>query len=201
MSKVTNEELVVAFQQGKLSFDEIYPAFEKLVYREASKWTIKDMDKDDIQSELMMALYEACQKFDSSLGYKFSTFAVNHLRYRIREEWRKTTLPKYGSEWTICSADGELGFKARRIYEAGLMKVHQDAIDVVLEKELIEKIEAHMKTLSPTDQFILSSLLFKDKQKADIARELGRSPQHIQNCVKRICHPLQLQLTREAKSW
>lgn len=194
---MTNEELVVAFQQGQMSFDEIYPHFEKLVYREANKWTIRNMEPDDIVSELMMAMYEACQKFDVEKGFKFSTFAVNHLRYRIREEWRKTTLPKYGSEWTFYSSESKLSSRFRAIYEAGLMKIHRDAFEYTCEQKLLEKVLNYLDSLNETDRFILTHVLFTDKQKSEIAKELGRSPQHIHNCVKRLCHPLRIQLQRE----
>ena len=188
---MTVEEMVVAYQQGQLSFEELYPFIEKLVYREANKWKIKGMDKDDIISELMLALYEACEKFDMEKGYKFSTFAINHLRYRIREEWRKTTLPKYGSEWTICSADGQLGFKARRIYEAGFMKVHQDANELVEEQALIKLIKEGCEQLTEDEQSYVTDYLFNGLTMKEIADKYKTYPQYINNRLKRSLEKIQ----------
>lgn len=191
---MTVEEMVVAYQQGQLSFEELYPFIEKLVYREANKWKIKGMEKDDIVSELMLALYEACEKFDMEKGYKFSTFAVSHLRYRIREEWRKTKLAKYGSEWTICSADGVLGVKSRRIYEAGFMKVHQDADELVKEQALIKLIQEACQQLTTDEQSYVMDYLFNDLTMKEIADKYNTYPQYINNRLKRSLEKIQWDL-------
>ena len=188
--KETTETLVVKFQQGEIPFEVVYKKCKRMVFREASKWKIKGMDRDDIISELMLALFEACERFDIEKGYKFSTFAINHLRYRIREEWRKTTLPKYGSEWTICSADGTLGVKSRRIYEAGLMKVSDDPFESFLHTELERFVFEELELLKEPGKSYVIDYLFSGMSKKEIADMYNKSPQnihwHLKNSMKKI---------------
>lgn len=196
---MTVEEQVVAYQQGQLSFDELYPSIEKLVYREANKWEIRGMDKEDIVSELMFALYEACERFDAEKGFKFSTFAVNHLRYRIREEWRKTTLPKYGSEWTFYSSESKLGNRFRGIYEAGLMKIHQDADKLVEEEALTEIIRKTYEKLTELEQSYVEDYLFNEMTLKEISDKYGTYPQHVKIRLQRSFEKVQYEIRR--KRW
>lgn len=193
---MTLEEQVTLFQMGQLSFEELYPMVEKLVYREARKWNIRGMEREDIESELMMAMYEACQRFDVDMGFKFSTFSVNHLRYRIREEWRKTTLPKYGSEWTFYSSDATLTPRFKRIYEAGLTKIHQDADQMIEEKELVDIIRGTYSKLSDIEQAYVEDYLFNELTLKEIADKHETYPQHVKIRLKRSFEKIQYELRR-----
>ena len=193
---MTTEEMVTSYQQGHMSFDELYPHLEKLVFKEANKWTISGMDKDDITSELMIALFEACERFDVNKGFKFSTFATNHLRYRIREEWRKTTLPKYGSEWTFYSSESKLGNRFRGIYEAGLMKIHQDADQRLEEEELINIIRKTYTKLTDLEQAYVEDYLFDELTLKEIADKHEMYPQHVKIRLKRSFEKIQYELRR-----
>ena len=196
---MTTEEMVTSYQQGHMSFDELYPHLEKLVFKEANKWTISGMDKDDITSELMIALFEACERFDVNKGFKFSTFATNHLRYRIREEWRKTTLPKYGSEWTFYSSESKLGNRFRGIYEAGLMKIHQDADKLVEEEALTEIIRKTYKKLTELEQLYVEDYLFNEMTLKEISDKYETYPQHVKIRLQRSFEKIQYEIRR--KRW
>lgn len=193
---MTVEEQVVAYQQGQLSFDELYPSIEKLVYREANKWEIRGMDKEDIVSELMFALYEACERFDAEKGFKFSTFAVNHLRYRIREEWRKTTLPKYGSEWTFYSSESKLGVRFRKIYEAGLLNIGVDPIAELNEQEVVKMIYDTFDQLTELEQGFVIDYLFNDLTLTEVAQKHGTYPQHVKIRLNRSFEKIQKTLRK-----
>lgn len=186
----SNEVLVVRFQQGEIPFETVYEQFKRMVFKEANKWKIKDMDHDDIISELNMALYEACERFDIEKGYKFSTFATNHLHYRIREHWRKTTIPKYGSEWKIYSAEGGLSIRYQQIYEAGLMKIAEDPYESFLYKELEEFLVKELSALKEPAKSYVIQYLFSGMSKSEIADIYNKSAQnihwHLKNSMKKI---------------
>ena len=56
---MTNEELVLGFQQGHIPFETVYNQCHRLIYKETNKWNIRGLDRDDIESLGLEAFYEA----------------------------------------------------------------------------------------------------------------------------------------------
>lgn len=48
------------------------------------------MDGDDVLQIALMTLWECCQTFDESRGYKFGTYAGQYMRFKILKELRDT---------------------------------------------------------------------------------------------------------------
>jgi len=51
---------------------------------EGMRWTDNSIGQEDLENELLMHLYNACQTYDSTKGMKFSTYAIMHIRDRLK---------------------------------------------------------------------------------------------------------------------
>lgn len=59
------------------------------------------LDHDDVVQEALIALWECCNTFDESRGYKFSTYAASYIRFRLLKFLRDTEpirTPRYFKE-------------------------------------------------------------------------------------------------------
>ena len=61
----------------------------RLVQFFLSKYPLPLCDQDEYESELMTALWKAAQKYDPSLGFKFSTYAIHGMKFARSKVWRK----------------------------------------------------------------------------------------------------------------
>ena len=63
-------------------------------------------DKEEMTGVAMVALCRAANRFDPTLGYRFSTYAVRAIRNAIFRQWELQTLPTKGHDRTsqMCDA-------------------------------------------------------------------------------------------------
>ena len=82
--ELINEEITYE----ELTNDELYHKHQDLVYFTLKKLNINmtSPNYDDLKQEGMMSLYKAIERFDKSLGFKFSTFAFPYIRGAILTE-------------------------------------------------------------------------------------------------------------------
>jgi RNA polymerase sigma factor (sigma-70 family) len=69
-------------QQRTLTPDELFEQNQGLVYSYLKKnpTYIDSFEYEDLAQECMMALWKACEKFDSSKGIQFNTYALTCIR-------------------------------------------------------------------------------------------------------------------------
>ena len=71
------DEVILAVQQGKISFDDIIPQYEDLIYRVFHRHikAIDGCDMGDFYNAGLLGLYNAFKTFDFRVGTKFTTYA------------------------------------------------------------------------------------------------------------------------------
>lgn len=79
---MSNEELVSLFQKTRdnETLEQIIKENEGLVYYVMKRYRVEEIEKEDLFQEGNIGLLKAIDKFDCSLKYKFSTYAVFHIR-------------------------------------------------------------------------------------------------------------------------
>lgn len=102
-------ELATLAQQGcEVSRNRMLEANIRLVVSLARRYTCRSMTMDDLVQEGILGLVDAVQKFNVSLGYKFSTYATYWVRQSIvraiEKQDRMIRLPGYG-----CNAERKVG--------------------------------------------------------------------------------------------
>jgi RNA polymerase primary sigma factor len=94
-------DLAVRAQGGcERSRDRMVEANIRLVVSVARRYTCRSMTLEDLVQEGIIGLFEAIQKFDTGMGYKFSTYATYWIRQAIvraiEKQDRMIRLPAYG---------------------------------------------------------------------------------------------------------
>lgn len=196
---MTNEELVLGFQQGHISFETVYNQCHRLIYKETNKWNIRGLDRDDIESLGLEAFYEACLSFDIHRQVKFTTHSITHIRYRMLNEHKKTKLEKYGGLATFISPQAEMSTSDRRQYEAGLSKLWKETHEAVEWNEIVQIIQQAVDSLNEPQQTIMKRHLFGNEDQFEIAKSMNTSNQRIFYHVKQGFKKIKEQL--EAKGW
>jgi len=77
-SSMTNEQIVLLIQQGqdiKHNMELLYTKNERFIYKTVRGYANPSNDIDDLMQNAYFGLVNAVDKFDSSKGYKFLTFA------------------------------------------------------------------------------------------------------------------------------
>lgn len=69
--------------EGRRALDELVRASERLVRSIAGRYANQGVPKDDLYQEGMIGLFRAAKKFDVSLGFRFSTYAMWWIRQAI----------------------------------------------------------------------------------------------------------------------
>ena len=99
-SRTKIEELVLKFQQGEATFEELWARSRRLfnacLSREMSRRELKFnylLEPDEVVSYCMEAFYEAAKEFDPNKG-AFSTLLYKKSLYKVMTEVRYRTRPK-----------------------------------------------------------------------------------------------------------
>ena len=181
---MTNEELVLGFQEGTVSFDEVYQQCCRLIFKEANRWRIRTLDHDDVVSLALEGFYEACLKFDPTRGAKFSTHSTNHIRYRLRNEYNKMKLEKWGGTSTFLSTENQMTTKDRQHYEAGLLKFWKETHEALEWEEYWTIVCSTIEELKGEQQAIVKAFLIDNQDQYEIAKAFNTSNQRIHYHVK-----------------
>lgn len=181
---MTNEELIIAFQQGDVSFDQVYHQCHRLIFKETNKWHIKGLEREDIESLGMEAFYEACLNFDPTRGVKFSTHSTTHIHYRLRNEYNKTKLEKHGGFATFLSSNHDMTTADRKQYEAGLLKFWKETQESVEWNIYLDLIQRALDTMGETQRHVMERHIFNNEDQYEIARSMNTTNQRIHYHVK-----------------
>ena len=189
----TNEALVLKYQKGQVSFEEVYQQCCAMVHKEARRWNIKGLEYEDKVSILLEAFLESCERYDGQRGLKFSTFCISHLRYVIRDHWRKATQLS-SSKYLVMSIEGRISPRDQAIFEAGLIQVAPDAHQAFLDREIENLVLNSLPLIQEPAQSFVRHYLFEDMTKAEIAAAYNRSAQNIQYHINQALKVIRTQL-------
>lgn len=171
---------------GEIAKQKILKSNLRLVVSVARKYNTKGLDLIDLIQEGNLGLIKALDKFDHSLGYKFSTYATWWIRQAITkaitEKSRIIRLPssvqdviskvkkareklptKLGREPNIEEISNEIGIPSKRIKKIFHSEINSVSLDINIgnnnDLNLIELLEKETDAPSPdeiSDQELLS---------------------------------------------
>ncbi|MFA1819027.1 sigma-70 family RNA polymerase sigma factor [Virgibacillus oceani] len=149
-----------------LSEDECYQKHYRLIYKTLRPFlpTAKNvgMDQEDLISEGKIGFLKAYRRFDSSLGYRFSSYAIRTIKFEalrfIRDKGKIVRFPRTAIEL------------ANKINVAGL--------EGCTEKEIAEKMNVPAKDveiamLSRMDVDSVDQTVFDENEKVTLLDRLG----------------------------
>lgn len=198
---LSNEELVIAFQQGDVPFETVYQQCKFMIFKTSNKWQLRGYDREDIENLAIHAFYEACLQFDHTRGIKFSTHSINHMRYRLREVHERSKLEKHGGTSTFISSDNQMTTKDRKHYEAGLLDCFEEPAQATELACCLDVVKATIEGLKEPQQTILKRYLFNQEEQYLIAKDLNTSNARINYHVKEGLKKIQFDLKRAGWSY
>lgn len=132
---------------------------------------------EDLMQEGYLALWRSCQKFDEDLGYQFSSYATNSIRYAMLNYLRKENKvrEKLVSIYEVVADNGE-GEELRIV----------DTLFVMPEDGATENLlEYCIRQLEEFDQVIVKVLL-KDHTQQETAEICRTSQATVSRCLAKL---------------
>ena len=191
---MTNEEMVVKFQQGEVAFEEILAKNEKLIYREFHRWSgFTTMEEDEKYNLLLVALWESAQDFDVEAGVKFSTFASNNLYFKIKNTYRSSKSKKNGGDLITVSIEQQMEEAESHSFEANVAVVF-DFLDRINTEEIKAIVERVLAKHDENKKKYVRSFLYDGMTYSEIAREYGMKPAPMTTTIKRVLAKVQAEV-------
>lgn len=147
-SKETTQ-LVLDYQAGKVSFDELFHQLELLIHDCYWKMTSREkvtqmriMEEEDLKSLCWVVFYQCARDFKVEKGCTFSTYFYQNVQFEIKHEYRKYYRKKRRHQGLVSLDDsvGE-GFKLSE-------KIGYNPFQKVEEQEFFEFVEDEMNELN-----------------------------------------------------
>lgn len=192
---MTNEELVVGFQQGLVEFEEIIERNQGLIHKELNRWKDYALEgKDDKYNFLLVALWESALAFDTEAGVKFSTFATNNLYFKIKNAYRSATTKRKGGDTICMSIEGEMEKEAHRFEQS--VSVETDFNDKLIADDIEAVVEKVLENYDDNKKQYVRSFLFENMTYTEVANQFSMRPQQMTTTIKRIMVKIQAELIK-----
>ena len=185
LNKTELYELVLRYQkEGNIKArNEIITCNMGLVYKLAHKYQFGTFELDDLVSEGVFGLITAIDKFDTSKGLAFSTYAYHWIRHCVQ---RYTEKPYHKKDSLILSIDEPIFTKEDE--KSSLHDIVPDkSIDPTEKKDLLDWCLVNSQLFKKRDQkvFLLyygfDGVNLTNKEIADI---FGLTQQRVQQIIK-----------------
>lgn len=97
MKNLTNEQLVAMWQESEDDdvLEQIINNMQGIIWQKINNYgNIPNLDKEDIQSELVIKMVDVMRSFDATKGVKFTTYCSACLEQHLNRLFRKMTSKK-----------------------------------------------------------------------------------------------------------
>lgn len=193
---MTNEEMVVRFQQGEVTFEEILAKNEALVHKELNRWGgFTTMEREDKYNLLLVALWESAQEFDIEAGVRFTTFATNNLYFAMKNAYRSATSKRNGGDVLHVSIEEQLE-KETHSFERNV-SVDTNYDDHLIANDIEALVEKVLNNYDTKKKQYVRSFLFDNMTYSEIARQFSMRPQQMTTTIKRILDKIQIELINQ----
>jgi len=168
---VTNERVAILLAQGghPEGYRTIYDLYFEAVYRTAFRYTRSRQDAEDILQETFVKAFKNIGKFDfersASLAAWLGRICTNSALSQLRNRRTRKDLETYS-----------LTDSAQDPPSAGLSPE-----EATLHRQIAECLDKNLRLLSPRQQLMFRMKYIEGRERNEIARELGCSP----NTVKK----------------
>ena len=213
----SNEELAILLQRGKSQYaGELWSGVEKLARywvqrfytRYQDRYRARGIETGDLMQCSYLAMVEAVEKYDMSVGCKFSTFFCIYLK---KELWDclgyRTAAQRYDAQPAALSLErqiieGEEGLTlGDTVADDTAENALQAVIDTVYNEKAREDIAAARAHLNADEDGIISRVFYRGQTVAEIAKETGQKYGRISRlysgALRKMYHAKELREYRE----
>ncbi|MBU3107178.1 sigma-70 family RNA polymerase sigma factor [Clostridium gasigenes] len=138
---------------------------------------------EEMESIGCLCLIEASNKFDESLGYKFSTFAIPIIKYGILRSIRddKSIFCRRGERLKISSLNSIIKGLETEVELQSTLSDDIDYEEMIIDKLLVDKL---LDRLNEKERKIINLYYFDRLSQAQISKALSISQAHISRILK-----------------
>ena len=191
---MTNEEMVVLFQQGELDFTEIVEQNKALINKELGRWGgFRTMDYDDKHNFLLVKFWEACCEFDVEAGFKFSTFATNKLYFAMKNLYRSSRTKTKGGGLDIVSLEQCLEDSESHYFET-YVATEYDFLEPYHVSRITDAVERVLKNYDEVKRQYVHHFLYDNMTYTEIARMYDKKPAPMRTTIRRILDKVELEV-------
>ncbi len=171
-------------------FNRIVAKFRKIIYSYANKYYLPGGDIDDLYQWGLLGLYNAILHFDEDGIYTFDFIAKINIRNMIKSaittaNRKKHMVANYACSLYYTGDDNNAGNNVRLIDRLVTEKRTQDPLEVVTDKESVQKILRFIEgNLSDNERRIMKLYIRGFKQR-HISEQLNFDPKVVDNAIQR----------------
>ena len=159
-------------------------SYQPLVFKLVKQHSNSDQVKMDLIQEGTVGLISAVDRFDHTKGVKFSTFAVYHIKGRI-----KNFLAQGVSIESI-------SLNQMRLLER--LDLNDQLLEKLVEKRVLkEKIEKIISALPLKEKKIIRQIYIEDKAANSVAADLDITPSYLYRLRKKAIQRIRGKISRE----
>lgn len=175
-----DNNLLTKLREGdSTAFESILDEYRFLITRivnaQAVEYGDYSIDKDELEQIAIIALYEACKKYDESKGMTFKSYAYMVIHSRIMTYYSNNA-KVYRKEYYSLNVDRYAVYKQ-------VDRVCDSAYIYHKNKEFEESIKSFLKSLSEKDKTIINYRK-QDMSFKEIAEKLNTTPKCIYNRLR-----------------
>ena len=184
------KEIVMKYQRGELTFTDIIPYFEKMIYKMIHRRfaTVSGCEFSDLYNAGLMGLFQACEQYDVSRGVEVSTFlywkVMGEITARRRESecmgWREQQESVEETMETIGANEVKTRLSSPAPFEHDVMI--RDTVDSFLSDDMDRRIY-HLKARGHTQ--------------SEISAKVGIAQQNVGRRLRKLLPALETHLISE----
>lgn len=184
------KEIVMKYQRGELTFTDIIPYFEKMIYKmiHSRFATVSGCEFSDLYNAGLMGLFHACEQYDVSRGVEASTFlywkVMGEITARRRESecmgWREQQESVEETMETTGANEVKTRLSSPATFERDLMI--RNTVDSFLSDDMDRRIY-HLKARGHTQ--------------SEISAQVGIAQQNVGRRLRKLLPALETHLISE----
>lgn len=182
MEKLTNEELVLLYQNGnnELAFEELYKRNQGLIFEVIKKFKgVKVINNEDVSSDCNLAFSRAALTFETSKNCKFSTYCYSIMVREVLKSINNASRTKRNSsKFKFASLNENVNEDGSKLIDI----LDTTDIDVLHKKDytyLHNSIEYAKTWVIEKYHPYLLPLLFRETTTNEVAPLIGVSPRTV----------------------
>jgi RNA polymerase sigma factor (sigma-70 family) len=211
ITKAREYELIKAAQAGDLSArDELIASHNGFIWKRAMAWknNLRGHDEDDIRQQIWVGLCDAVERFDTSTGCRFLTYAGFSILKAInacqendrvikypRSQYRRDYTSKYGN--TVCHLCVDVP-NERPETPVHTLSQMRDYVAEAESKELTKQLKRRLQRLTKRQRYVLLEHA-NGKTFREISIELGVSHERVRQIELQAFEKLKALFSRKRK--
>mgnify|MGYP006284253977 CR=1 FL=1 len=190
LSPEQEEELWHEFKENNnnQARQELIRSYQPLVFKLVKQQSNSDQLMMDLIQEGTLGLISAVDKYDHKKGVKFTTFAVYHIKGRIKNFLNQGISIE------------SISLNQMRLLER--LDLNEQLLEKLVEKKVLrEKIEKIISVLPLKEKKIIRQIYMEDKPASNVAAELDITPSYLYRLRKKAIQRIRGKISREKEGF